>query len=584
MDILRLLPKDAYDAAVGANSPSASNVFATVADTLYGGDGTLAGNRVITGGGNDITWNGLGTSTHNTVNFSVNATASAGMTSSGAGAVALENTGSGNVTLSVNTGSIELQGISYPKIDGGINHVMKTDGAGNLAFVDVNTLVTSSNIYTADGAIPAATTRTATIADNSVLTFTAPTFGTILSLDGASGKVTIPGLLDPIGLQLTVEAANPGNANTLWANSTDSDRPYWGGANKIAFISDLDGNGIYGGSGTVPTSVTATLTDDLTISGSGVANADSLVFMHNSTTGITTGRALRLLINGVNSTNTALFITAANATAANRAIEITSGSIFQSAEEVFNVFGYNVPAHLAGTVSVGMNNSSTQDRNYDSLLNKSTTGTWYGYRSRNFSGAGGTGGTVYGYHANLITADSTTHGGYFQVTAAANARDNFGCSGIAIINTGITHTGTAYGGDFAAFVSGTGVGNDLVAARARTAMGAAGMTADNMTNLLVTGSVSNGSTLNNDMIGVDMTLTNAGTVSGDIVGLDVTVTNTGTLTGSIVAATFTGGVVKSTDEDFETESSTKGYVVLDRTNATRYRIYTDGGVLHTETA
>ena len=34
--------------------------------------------------------------------------------------------------------------------------------------------------------------------------------------------------------------------------------------------------------------------------------------------------------------------------------------------------------------------------------------------------------------------------------------------------------------------------------------------------------------------------------------------------------------------DIETLTNTKGFVVLDRTNATRYRIYTDNGVLYTE--
>jgi hypothetical protein len=36
--------------------------------------------------------------------------------------------------------------------------------------------------------------------------------------------------------------------------------------------------------------------------------------------------------------------------------------------------------------------------------------------------------------------------------------------------------------------------------------------------------------------------------------------------------------------DIETLTNTKGIIVLDRTNATRYRIYTDGGVLNTEAA
>ena len=74
MDILRLLPKNEYDASIGANAPSASNVFATIADipaaatTLYNGNGSLSANRTVTMGantlafeGNQTTFKGFGT-------------------------------------------------------------------------------------------------------------------------------------------------------------------------------------------------------------------------------------------------------------------------------------------------------------------------------------------------------------------------------------------------------------------------------------------------------------------------------------------------------------------------------------------
>jgi len=50
MDIGRILPDDSYQAAVtpNANNPSAANPFATVADTLYGGNNTVGANRVAT--------------------------------------------------------------------------------------------------------------------------------------------------------------------------------------------------------------------------------------------------------------------------------------------------------------------------------------------------------------------------------------------------------------------------------------------------------------------------------------------------------------------------------------------------------
>ena len=59
-DIARYLPDDMYNAAVGANSPSASNVYATIndlsglGDNIYTADGTLAGARTVTFGANNL--------------------------------------------------------------------------------------------------------------------------------------------------------------------------------------------------------------------------------------------------------------------------------------------------------------------------------------------------------------------------------------------------------------------------------------------------------------------------------------------------------------------------------------------------
>jgi len=66
MDILRLLPKNEYDAAIGANAPSASNVFATIADipsaaNIYTNNGSLSANRTVTLGARTLTFEGVGT-------------------------------------------------------------------------------------------------------------------------------------------------------------------------------------------------------------------------------------------------------------------------------------------------------------------------------------------------------------------------------------------------------------------------------------------------------------------------------------------------------------------------------------------
>lgn len=53
-----------------------------------------------------------------------------------------------------------------------------------------------------------------------------------------SGKVTIPGLLDPIGLEFTPTASNPGGtaANTLWIDSSGSRLKI--GSNTVAYLSE----------------------------------------------------------------------------------------------------------------------------------------------------------------------------------------------------------------------------------------------------------------------------------------------------------------------------------------------------------
>ncbi len=79
-------------------------------------------------------------------------------------------------------------------------------------------------------------------------------FGTAFQVNPSTGKVTIPGLLDPTGLQMTPAGSNPGDAQTLWSNSGDSNDPYWGG-NAMAFISDT----FYQTNGTLSSTRTVTL-------------------------------------------------------------------------------------------------------------------------------------------------------------------------------------------------------------------------------------------------------------------------------------------------------------------------------------
>ncbi len=52
------------------------------------------------------------------------------------------------------------------------------------------------------------------------------------------GKLSVGGLIDPTGLQLDAQAANPGSATTLWADSGAGSRLKWG-ANSIPYVSEI---------------------------------------------------------------------------------------------------------------------------------------------------------------------------------------------------------------------------------------------------------------------------------------------------------------------------------------------------------
>lgn len=84
-----------------------------------------------------------------------------------------------------------------------------------------------------------------------------------------NGKLTVTGLIDPTGLELTPQSSNPSNAYTLWANSSDSNKLYYG-------ASEVGGGG-GGGSGTV-TSVAATVPTGFTITGSPITTSGTLAF------------------------------------------------------------------------------------------------------------------------------------------------------------------------------------------------------------------------------------------------------------------------------------------------------------------
>ena len=101
-------------------APNGTGDVALDADTVRVGDQN-ANATITTNGTGDITIN-----TNNGTN---------------SGSIVILDGTNGNITITPNgTGSVVIDGLSYPQADGSAGHVLKTDGAGNLAFADPTTV------------------------------------------------------------------------------------------------------------------------------------------------------------------------------------------------------------------------------------------------------------------------------------------------------------------------------------------------------------------------------------------------------------------------------------------------------------
>ena len=172
----------------------------------------------------------------------------------------------------VNTGTTStICSVRRPLIKGAWNFSQLSDG------VYVSVLSDSFPITPSSGAkgLLQISNGAGTFSSDSKLTWTSGT-STLL----VNGKLTVTGLIDPTGMEFTSVASNPGNvtAKTLWVNSGDSDKLYFGasevgGGGGGGGITALTGDVTASGSG----SVAATLDIDGMTAGGEPVNADLLV-------------------------------------------------------------------------------------------------------------------------------------------------------------------------------------------------------------------------------------------------------------------------------------------------------------------
>lgn len=138
MDILQLLPKDIYDAAVGGNTPSSLNVFATMNDlaalsfdNMAIADLTLTGDRTHDGDNNSLLFQNLSA-------FTVTASGGFFLTNTGAGTITLNNSGSGDVIIDTNTGNVSLNNLFTVSSSGAVG-INQSPASGRLLNVKGNT-------------------------------------------------------------------------------------------------------------------------------------------------------------------------------------------------------------------------------------------------------------------------------------------------------------------------------------------------------------------------------------------------------------------------------------------------------------
>jgi len=134
-----------------------------VSDNLYTADGTLSGNRTVTGVDSDLN-------------------------------IVLTGTGKYSLSSAV---EVSIQGLIYPNSDGSPNYVLKTDGGGNLSFVDIASIISGSNgIYDGSGIIPTSVVATLTDTIDFIRGSSICTIGdTINHLD-----IDVPNGTNPLGL------------------------------------------------------------------------------------------------------------------------------------------------------------------------------------------------------------------------------------------------------------------------------------------------------------------------------------------------------------------------------------------------
>jgi hypothetical protein len=612
MDILRFLPKNEYDAAVSASAPTAANPFATISD--LGAYVPIAGNTGNPMTGDLVMGSARKISSSNGAFIEFDAAANR---------ITLQNRDDafnkanmyilGDNTLVFQAGNFGfVDGFADNKITpGSIDFNLYNNPFskwGRFGMINNSSAAFSPFDF---ASFPAyAAIRNVTINQNTESIFCAGRDYIAKSNDGMySNRYYLSKNNESFELAIEHETVTVSDKVATFQNKTGT----------VALLSDIGLAGIYGANGTVLSNHVATITDQLTFTGGTVRVGNTLELTSQSNFGSvgTFGHTLSesaLYFRNTVAGNIATIVNAPTDKDIAMSINGTESWRFKSTGELqssTSTGGLKLRLHTAG-YGLGIQSELFEIIGKDAIssftFGHGTTGSLT--RLMTLTGAG-----------NLGVGTNTPTGGRVHIKSGSlenslALEDSLGTVWLNATDSKLLGVGAGtplkplhvFGEtqlDGHTFVPTSqvffGAGNSLVGNARLRVDGVSGGSVVSFRSFTGTSllTIDDDATMIINASHEDSTM-NLGVTGGNakfrmrMKATDVYGIRHETFGGAITLSTLADGTVGigtgttssrlTVNGDVETTNNTNGFIVLDRTNGTRYRIYTDGGVLNTEAA
>jgi hypothetical protein len=341
-----------------------------------------------------------------------------GATGSIAGAISITSS-AGLLALLGNT--LSIQGLLYPNADGTAGQVITTDGAGNLSFTTITVATPNMQAVAAQGSTITIGTALNLLSqvsaylkvDNGGINtvFDATITSATMKLNDTTNDKSIVFTASDMVVTDTIDSTGLRYAADYKSNFVGNSLITKAWVDAQGYLSSSDGNGIYSASGTVPTTIVATITDTLEFTGGTGVIMSALTYTDGNQAA---GKFLTSDVNGLASwatvpspVNTLLDGTNHSDTLAGAVLE---GSI---------IIGNNTPKWSA--LAIGANGTV--------LTSNGITATWVA------GGADGNG--IYDGNGSLTASTTVTQAGsdlVFSTTGDSQALFIEGATGFVGVN------------------------------------------------------------------------------------------------------------------------------------------------------